>query len=280
MVVGIIDAWPDGAYQAGFALNPDPESPTFVGRSPFAERDTGQFRMFLNWEGNPLRSSNPVEFLVTWNAEVDAPESLYPLSGPISISWDRFWDRLVGEDFPMPGSVEWWANTPPQCCSLMDAPDGVLDPLPFGEVWVRVPDSWRGLVDGALCLRISFGSTGCIGLHVRQPSIPQPIWPYLYLDEVYAVPGESIQINVSRIRDGAISRVDEVTIGLIPFTTFIQTSNVLVELDASFSRQSYQDVVANPLRSNLATTRSMSSAEEETLLAERAAFECSADPNC
>ena len=260
VVLGIDDAWPDGAYQARYALDPDPDSPTFVGPSPFAERDTGQFRMFLEWEGNPLPSASPVELLVDWNAEVAAPPATYPASGPISISWSRFWDRLTGEDFPMPGTAEWWANAPPQCRSFLDAPDGVVDGLAGGEVFIRVPESWRGLAGGVLCPRISLGSMGCAGLSV------QPTWPYVWFD-VYAVPGEPIQISIALEKEGAISWVERVVIGLIPFSTFDETGSVRVELDASFSPRSYEDVVAHPQRSNLAVARSITAQESDALIA-------------
>jgi hypothetical protein len=281
LVIGVIDAWPDGAYQAGYALSAEPEAPTFLGRSPFAERDTGQFRMFLDWKGNPMRSVAPAELLAAWNAEMAAPPARYPRNGPISRSWSRFWDIVTGtRDFPMPGSREWWEKAPPLCRSLMDAPPGVLDGLPGGEVFIRVPDSWRRLLNGAVCLRISLGSTGgCIAFDM------EPNWPYLWFDEVYAVPGEPVQINVSLERkDGLLSAVEEVVIGVIPFETFTETGSVLAELDDSFSPHSYEDVAAHPDAVSLATVRSISPEESDTILAtmpQATARECTVqDPYC
>lgn len=278
VVIGIVDAWPNGAYQVGYAIDANPEAPIFLGPSPFAERDTGQFRMFLDWEGNPLQSASPVELLVTWNAEMAAPPAVFPSSGPISLSWSRFWDSLTGEDFPMPGTAQWWANAPPQCRSLLDAPPGVLDALPVGEVFVRVPESWRGLLDAVLCPRMSLGSMGCAGLAV------DATWPYLYFDEIYAVPGEPIHLGIALEKAGAISWVDRVVIGVIPFPTFSETGSMLVELDSSFSPGAYEDVVGYPETLSLATVRSISPQESEVLLSgmpQANRIDCSTNnPNC
>jgi hypothetical protein len=260
IVIGITDAWPDGAYQAGYALDANPDSPTFLGPSPFAERDTGQFRMFLAWDRNPLPSASPVELLVAWNAEMAAPPAEYPGSGPVTMSWSRFWDTVTGEqDFPMPGSREWWEKAPPQCRSLLDAPPGVLDDLPGGEVFVRVPASWGGLRNGVVCLRISLGSMGCIGFELG---------PVLHFDEVYAVPREPVQINIALVRKGAVSYLHRAVVGVIPFNTLVETGSVVAELDASFSPRSYDDVAAHPDRSNLATVRSISAQESDALIRE------------
>lgn len=263
VVIGVADAWPDGTYDVDYALDADPAAPTFLGPSPFAERDTGQLRMFLDWNGNPRRDGDPAELLVAWNAEMDAPPAKYPRNGPISKSWSRFWDTVTGtKEFPMPGSWEWWEKAPPQCRSLMDAPPGALDGLPGGEVFVRVPESWRRLLNGAVCLQMSLGSTGCIAFDT------EPNWPYLWFDEVYAVPKEPVHIHVSLEReDGALSAVEEVVIGVISFRTLVETGSVLAELDPSFSPQSYEELAVHPDPATLSAVRSISAEESDALLA-------------
>jgi hypothetical protein len=263
VVIGIIDVWTDGTYSVYYALDADPAEPTFLGSSVVAERATGQFQAFLSWEGNPLGGTrDAASFLVAWNVEADAPAATWPIvTGPISVSYGKFMAQFSGETYPQPGSVEWWAKAPPECRSLMDAPSGVLDGLPTGEVWIHVPASWRSLQGGAFCLRISFGSTGCI-----EPASATASWPYLHFDEVYAVPGEPIDVLVAKDKNGALSWVENVRIGAIPFSLFISGASVLIELDPSSSPVSYDQLASMPDPTELTEASSLTTAENDALL--------------
>lgn len=260
VLIGVQNALTTG-YYVSFALDADPQAPTFFGTPPISDRDTGQFRAFLNWEGNPLQDTDPTHVLVAWNVELDAPTGTG--TGPISVSWSRFLDQFSGEDYPSPGTPAWWAKAPPECRSLLDAPQTILEDLPWADVWIHVPPSWRGLTDGAMCLQIpTLGSAGC-----ADTSEVSATFPYLHFDEVQTVPGIEVQVTYSKEKGDAISHVEEVLLGAIPFDVFISTGAVLVELDPSATPVSFAQLAADPNASERATSRALTQAENDGLLA-------------
>lgn len=87
---------PGEEYYLSFALDTDPQAPSFMGSTPYAERNTGQFRAFLSWHGNPLQGTDPLNLVRQWNVEADAPVPEFPALGPIGLSWQRFVDEARG----------------------------------------------------------------------------------------------------------------------------------------------------------------------------------------
>lgn len=265
IALGIDWLFPDGSYGASFAFDADPEEPEFFGPYPYAERETGQFRAFLSWEGNPVHASDDaLDLLVAWNVEADGPYGVWPKTGPISLAWSDWWATLSAPayDFPNPRTEpeEYWAKAPPQCRNVLDAPEAVLTALRAGGVWFHVPDSWRGLQDSMLCLAISQGSMDCASVDLVGA------WSYFDFDEVYAVPGEPIKVQVARLKEQAPSWIERVVIGTIPWGTFSQTGIAIVELDSAFTASSYAVVQAHPNPSSLSSARSMTTQEERELI--------------
>lgn len=258
VMIGVGIASKNG-YYVTYALDANAEAPEFFGMQPISQRDTAQFRTFLSWEGNPLRGADPMELLVAWNEEMDAPKGVG--HGPISRAWTNFWDRYRPEEYPSVGTQAWWDRAPAECRSILDAPGKVLQDLPWADVWVHVPRSWRGLKDGAICIEIpTLGSAGCNETwRVTEPH------PYLHFDEVQTVSGVEVQVTYSKEKGEAISYVEEVLLGAISFDVFLSTGAVLVELDSSVSPVSFAQLAADPNASELATSRALTQAENDSL---------------
>jgi hypothetical protein len=87
---------------------------------------------FVLLEGTPRQNADPTDLLVAWNVELDVPSGIG--TGPISVSWSKFMDQDRGKDYPSPGTPSWWAKAPPECRSLPDAPQEVLEDLPWADV--------------------------------------------------------------------------------------------------------------------------------------------------
>ena len=252
--------WQDGGYHADLMTEVRKGSVRFLGKQPFAERETAMLKAFLSWQGNPLAGSDALGFLEEWNAEADAPPEAFPRKGPIARSWDRFWDRLTGPDYPAPHTLEWWNAAPPQCRILdADSPRKVLEGLVEVFVWVKVPPQWLELPDRCLRFRISIASLGCRNLDVVEG------WSYAPLDEIYAVPGEPIELSIPGRVDGHLSWLKEVVIGRIPFEAIAPTRIVLVELDPTWVPRTYEELKADPPTTEFATARSLTLAEDRQL---------------
>jgi hypothetical protein len=53
-------------------------------------------------------------------------------------------------------------------------------------------------------------------------------FPYLHFDEVQTVPGIDVELTYSKEKGEAISHVEEVLLGTIPFDVFVSTGSVLM----------------------------------------------------
>jgi hypothetical protein len=253
--------WQHGGYDADFIAETREGSVRFLGKPPFAQRETAMLEAFLSWEGNPLAGSDALGFLGEWNAEADAPPETFARKGAIARSWDRFWERFTGPELPAPGTLERWNAAPPQCRVLEvdSAPPKVLEGLVEVFVWVKVPPQWLELPDRCLRFRISIASLGCLNLDVVEG------WSYAPFDEMYAVPGEPIELSIPGRVNGHLSWLKEVVIGRIPFEAIAPTRIVLVELDPTWIPRTYEELQADPPTSELVTARSLTLAEHQQL---------------
>jgi hypothetical protein len=260
---------PDGVHDVAFAMDPDPESPTFY-YGVDSLRETLIFRTFLGWSGNPIRGAPPLDFVVAWNEEADSPTS-DPRIGPIGSAWQTFYDQFVlhkDSSVPPLDPTLRWAEAPPLCRNMGDAPEAVRNGLFGGSVWVHVPSSWSGLTDAVICLRIALGSLGCSILD------PYGGWAYLDFPEVYAQPGEDIVVQVGMPG----SWVERVNIGVIPWAVFAANHYALVELDPTLAPTSYALLKANPRASTGAVAVPLTYDQEQALRA--SAPIATPDPDC
>jgi hypothetical protein len=235
ILLGLGEQRSDGLWSTRFAVTLSGPSATFIGPSPFAERQTAILEAFRTWDSNPESGADARDLILAWNEEAAGG-----VDGPIQAAWERFVDRIVLQRtaHPAPGTRAWWEAAPPMCRSVLDAPEEVREGLTFGTVWVRVPTEWVDVRDAVLCLQASVGSVGCSALPRTKA------WPYVRFDEAYAVPGEPLEVRVAHLLgDGAVSWIERRTVARIPYDRFTATGIVLVDLShAGTSMTGYADL--------------------------------------
>jgi len=248
----------EGAYGGYWAITMDPTEPEVFRGDPWLDqRDTATLRLFLAWEANPFQAMDPVDLIVAWNAEAEVAGD----NGPIATAWDSFVGTVVIgiDDGPDLGSAEYWAQAPPECRTMEDAPPGVQEALAEGSLWIRVPASWHDLQQEAvLCVRTPAADQGCDDLALARE--------YEYLDfvEVYAVPGSPVEVQITKLLDGTPSWIQRVTVATVPWEVFSETGFALVELDPTVSPSAYSELEAAPQLFRNSVARSLTAAEFES----------------
>jgi hypothetical protein len=203
----------DADYGLMFGLDTTSANPRILSSTP--AEDTADFQAFLSWDANPLHDSDPLDLIKAWNIEMDAPDELYPIVGPIGLSFETWWEETSGGSYPTPGTARWWAEAPADCRSTLDAPLAVVRDLDVGEAWISVPPQWRGLTDSTLCLSTEFASMGC-----ADPSVANDSWPYLHWAEALMPTGSEVRVQLALLKDGAVSWTDRIDVGWIPYEHF------------------------------------------------------------
>lgn len=261
VVLGVTSGGEPGTYSLTFAIDLQPGDPALLGDT--AAVHTSDLHAFVQWEGNAFGACSGLptdcvkDFLIAWNAEANAsPPSVDSPAGPISLSFARYYDQLVN------GTLSWQQLSPDER-SIQDAPEPVRRALSYADVWVYVPDGWKQFADGAVCLRISQGSDGC--MHVSSAGAG-----HLVNLDGWAVVDEAITIEVRPIDSGSpepMARWDgEVRVGEIPYADVLRTGIVLVTLDPSKAQTSYLGASAAAQLGPLATARAITQAELFQLL--------------
>lgn len=261
LLLGLTSGGEPGTYSVTFAIDLKPGDPAFLGDAGAVH--SPELHAFLQWEGNAFGACSGLptdcvkDFLIAWNAEAHAnPPSVDSPAGPISLSFARYWEQIVN------GTVSWQQLSPDRR-SIQDAPEPIRRALSYADVWVYVPDEWKQFADGAVCLRISQGSDGC--MHVTSAGAG-----HLVNLDGWAVVDEAITIEVRPIDDGSaepMARWDgQVRIGEIPYTDVLRTGIVLVTLDPSKAPTSYLTATAAAQAGPLATAKAITQAELFQLL--------------
>jgi hypothetical protein len=244
----------------------DGPSIVLIGSAPLAERYSMILDTFLESPQNPESGRNGLDVLAEWSLEASMGE-IDPATTPLRNGWHAFVaeEVLQRTDQPHVGSDQYWRAAPARCRDIADAPAGVEEKLTPIDVWFAIPEQWRGLSDGVICLNSRIASLGCTTLDSFGA------FGYVNLDEPLAEPGGSIQVMIARNTSNGPSWLDRIEIGQISWSDLGTEHAVLVELDPQAAPQSF-DSLALGSPADLVTIKSLSMTDVQALLEEASRF--------
>jgi hypothetical protein len=227
-----------------------------IGQDVLNERYSAILTAFVGGSANPFPDLDIGELLARWSDE--AAGNAVADDAPIRQAWEDFVasDVLGFVDFGNVGSLKYWNAAPPECRSVSDAPREVTEDLEPIDVWFRVPEEWRRMQDGVLCLNSALASMGCTTLDAIEG------FGYVNIDEGAIAPGSDLTASVARLTPNGPSWLDLVPLTTIGWRSLGADHAALVVLDPADAKGSFVELENGPPTRTTVETLSLDEVRE------------------